>query len=636
MLTRLRNPLLAIVVVCIVALLVVPVASAQNKTLRWHRWDADIQINSDGTFRVREVFEVEFIGGEFTFGYRNIPADQVERIEGFAVHEGSVVYTESRNEQPNTFYWTYSEGEYVITWFYPPTRDATRIFTLEYTVVGGLIINPDVGDRFFWKAIGPDHAFPIESSTVTVHMPPGATVDTSVEPAHFGADATYTIASDLRSVTFQAYNIPANQELEVGVRFPAGYVPSVKPSWQEAYEREQAWNETGRPIFNLIFGGVGVLLLIGGLLGVYLLWLVRGRDPKVGPVPRYLSEPPSDLPPAVVGTLVDERADLQDIISTLVDLARRGAIDMREEEHKVFGIVTSKRFAFHRRGDFDQPLRPYEQLLIEEMFGQRDEVELDNLRDRFYAAIPRLQRELYKEAVREGLFPANPQSVRGRWLALGIAGLVLSVGVGFCALAGLSDQINAVFCPFVSLGITSVALMAVSGSMPTKTRKGAEEAAKWRAFKTYLQEAERFVDLREVTEQFERYLPYAIAFGLERTWVNKFSRIETTPIPSWYFPVGMPYHGHRMRRTLGAGGAAASGGPPDLRGGAVRPAPSLDGMAEGMFGGLSTMADGLFSMLNATARVFTSVPSSSGSGGGFGGGGFRGGGGGGGGGAGFG
>ncbi len=641
MLTRLRNLLLVILATCTVALLATSATYAQNKTLRWHRWDADIQINADGTFHVQEVFEIEFIGGDFTFGYRNIPADQVESIEDFVVREGNVVYSQSYSQQPNTFYWTYENGEYVVTWFYPPTRDATRVFTLEYTVVGGLIINPEVGDRFFWKAVGPDHAFPIESSTVIVRMPPGATVDTSIEPAFFGVDnATYTIASDLRSVTFQAYNIPANREFEVGVRFPAGYVPSAKPSWQEAYEREQAWNETGRPIFNLLFGGAGVLLLIGGTLGVYLLWLSRGRDPKVGPVPTYLSEPPSDLPPAVVGTLVDERVDLQDIIATLVDLARRGAIDMQEEEQKVFGIALSKRFIFHRRKDFNEPLRPYEQALLEEMFNSRSEVELEDLRNKFYKAIPRLQRELYKEVVKEGLFPASPQAVRQRWLLLGIAGLVLSVGVGFCALAGLADRINAVFCPFVSLGIVSIALMITSGAMPTKTRKGAEEAAKWEAFRTYLREAERFVDLREVADQFDRYLPYAIAFGLERTWVNKFSRLETTPIPSWYFPVGIPYHGRRVPRTLGAGGTATSRGLPDLRGEAVQPAPSLDGMAEGMFGGLSAMADGLFSMLNTTARVFTSVPSGSGSrgfgGGGFSGGGFSGGGGGGGGGAGFG
>ncbi len=627
-------------------LTIVSVAGAQDKTLNWRRWDADIQINSDGTFDVEETYEIQFIGGDFTFGYRNILFDQFERLENFGVREGDIRYTESYSEEPNTFYVTQSGDEYVINWFYPPTRDATRTFTIEYTVVGGLIIDESVGDRFFWKAVGADHAYPIASSTVTVRLPPGATVDPTLEPAYFGVDATYQISSDRTVVTFQAQNIPANQYFEVGVRFPSGYVPSVEPSWQAEYEREQRWNDTYRPILNLATGGLGALLLVGGLAGVYLMWTARGRDPRTGTVPSYLSEPPSNLPPGLAGTLVDEKADMQDIIATLVDLARRGAIDMQEKENKIFGLTTSKDFVFRLRDDFDEPLCGYEKLLIREMFGSRREVELDDLRNKFYTAIPKLQREIYDEAVSQGLFPKSPQAVRGRWMGLGIGGLVLSLGLGFCVAAALADQVDAILCPFLSLGLVSVAVIIVGRAMPAKTRKGAEEAAKWQAFKTYLQKAEEFVDLKEVTDQFDRYLPYAVAFGLDRTWVNQFSRIESTPVPPWYFPVGVPYDSsHRRMRTLGVPGSGGRPGSPlegpgprDLRGEAVRPGPSLDRMSESMFGSLSGMSAGLFSMLNSTASVLSSVPhsSGSGSGGGFSGGGFSGGGGGGGGGAGFG
>lgn len=639
-----RSRLLNWVVVCLVALgfalVFVPGVDAQTRTLRWHRWDVEVQINSDGTFDVQEVYEIEFIGGEFTFGYRNIEFRQFERLENFAVREGDVRYEERFGEQPNTFHVNRSSDEYVINWFYPPTRDATRVFVVEYTVVGGLIINEEVGDRFFWKAVGADHAFAIESSTVTVRMPPGAQVDTSIEPATFGASGTYQVAADLASVSFFAQNIPANREFEVGVRFPNGYVPNVKPSWQAAYEQDQRWNDTFRPLLNVVTGGLGVFLLVGGLAGVYLLWMTSGRDPKVGAVPAYLTEPPSDLPPGVTGTLVDEKADMQDIIATLVDLARRGAIDMQEQEKKLFGITTSKEFVFRRRDDFEGELRRYEKMLITEMFGRRTEIELDDLRNKFYTAIPKLQRELYQEAVKEELFPRSPQAIRSRWLVIGIGGLVMAVGLGFCVAAALVDQVEAILCPFIALGVVSLALIGVGQAMPVKTRKGAEETAKWKAFKTYLQNAERYADLKEVTDQFDRYLPYAIAFGLDHAWVNKFARVEGTPVPPWYFPAGMPYDPGRqqmrpgMPRMAGAGGAGGR----DLRGDAVRPAPSLDGMSQSMFGSLGSMSTGLFTMLNSTANVFKSAPSSSGgsSGGGFSGGGFSGGGGGGGGGAGFG
>ena len=631
-----------------VALLIVSPALAQDKTLNWHRWDADIQINSDGTFDVQEVYEIEFVQGEFTFGYRNIPIDQFSHIDNVVVREGSTVYSESRSEQPNTFYVTQSGGEYVINWFYPPTRDASRTFIVEYTVFDGLIIDQEVGDRFFWKAVGPEHAFPIGSSTVTVHMPPGATVDTAIEPAIFGVEGSHRVADDLESVVYQSENIAPNREFEVGVRFPSGFVPNEKPAWQEEYEREQTWNDTYRPALNLAAAGGGALLLILGLGGVFLLWRMSGRDPNVGAVPTYLATPPSDLPPALVGTLIDEKADMQDIVATLIDLARRGAIDMQEEERKVFGLTTSKDFVYRLRSDFDEPMRGYERRLITEVFGKKDSVRLEDLRNKFYTAIPILQRELYKDVVSEGLFPSSPKAVRNRWLGIGIGVFILALGSGFCAAGALANRVEAILCPFAALGIVGAVLAVVGQAMPAKTKKGAEEAAKWEAFREYLRNAERYRDLAEVPDQFDKYLPYAIAFGLDRTWVSKFSRVPGTPVPPWYYPTGVPYDPYRRARTYPTTGgglpdlSGASGGGRDLSKEAARPGPSLDTMSAGMFAGLSSMSSGLSTMLNNTSSVLSSVPRSSGSsgggfsGGGFSGGGFSGGGGGGGGGGGFG
>ena len=380
----------------------------------------------------------------------------------------------------------------------------------------------------------------------------------------FGPDAACKISDDLTTVTYYAENIPPTRSSRLA-RFPHGFIPSEKPAWQAAYEREQTWNDTVRPVLNLGLGVASILLLGGGLFGVYMLWVTRGRDPKVGPVPEYLSEPPSDLRPGVVGTLLDEQADMQDIIATLVDLARRDVIHMQEiEEVGFLGLTTSKNFVFHRIPENEQDLQPYEKTLIKKMFGSREQVELEDLQNKFYTAIPTLQNQLYKAAVKEGLFPENPKSVRSRWSSLGIGGLVLAVGGACLAGAALADMVDAVLCPFVSLGVVSVAMLIAGRAMPVKTQKGAEEAAKWRAFKTYLEHAEQYTDLQEVTDQFDKYLPYAIALGLERTWLNS-SRVLVRPFRVGY-PVGMPY-GPRLLNgiwyivctTRGRVGAAGSG-----------------------------------------------------------------------------
>jgi len=635
-----RVLLSVLLALCLVVVTLVSASPAAAKSLSWDRWDSEIWINKDGTFTVRETYEIYFIGGPFRFGYRNIPINQFTGISDVSVSENGVDYAESQSESANTFYWVEEDGQYLINWYFPSTSDQSRTFDIQYTVAGGLIINEEVGDRFFWKAVGPEHAFPIVSSTTTVHVPPGTTVDPEIDPFYSGAEAIYFFSDDKTAVTYRAANIPEDQYFEVGVRFPHGFVPNVIPPWQAAYEEEQNWNEQSRPIANLALAGIGIFLLIASVVGVYVVWLLSGRDPDVGPVPEYLTEPPSDLPPGLAGTLVDESADLQDIMATLVDLARRGVVDMEEHDKRLFGISVSKTFTFHKRGDFSGNLRGYESILVRELFGSGMSKDLDDLKDRFYSAVPKIQDALYKEAVKEGLFPVSPKSVRARYLGLGIVGIIISAALFVCVGAAFIDRVDTLLCPFVALGVGSLALIGVSSRMPAKSRKGAEENAKWKAFRVYLERADKIRDVGEAATQFEKYLPYAIAFGLERSWINKFARVPDVPMPRWYYPVGVPYYvGHP--RTFGSqaseGTASVGGASHDLSGSAVKSTPSLDSMSGRVMGGLNSMSAGLFTMLNSTASAFTSVPHSSGSGGGgFSGGGFSGGGGGGGGGAGFG
>jgi uncharacterized membrane protein len=614
---------------------------ASAKTLSWRRWDSNITIHNDGTFTVEETFEIQFIDGPFTFGYRNIPINKFNSIRNVAVSSAGVEYKESSSNGPNTFEWGQSDDEYRINWYFPPVSDADRVFVVRYDVVGGIAVDEELGDKFFWKAVGPDHDFVIQSSTVTITAPEGTQFDTSVVPATYGASSTYSYSADGRSVTVVGTEVPESTAFEVGLYFPHGFVPNVKPAWQSVEETKS--------VFNLVFGAAGLLVLVGGLVIVFMIWSFSGRDPSTGViVPEYLTEPPSDLPPGLAGTLVDERADLQDIIATLVDLARRGAIDMEEESTKTFGIMSSSDFVFHRRTDFTGSLRKYEQMLLTEVFGSRDQIRLSALKNKFYSSIPRLQKALYEDSVTEGLFPASPQSVRNRYLVFGVVGIVLAFGLFVCTVPFMDTIADTYLCPFISIAIAAMALMGVSGAMPTKSRKGAEEAAKWRAFKEYLRRAEEFVELKSVTDQFDKFLPYAIAFGLDRAWIGKFARVPEAAVPGWYYPSVIPYHPHyhggigRMGDSAiggAVGGGVSSGGVQDLSGKAVGSGPSLNGMSGQMFAGLSSMSGGLFTMLNSTASTFTSVPQSSSSGGGWsggGGGGFSGGGGGGGGGAGFG
>ena len=197
---------------------------------------------------------------------------------------------------------------------------------------------------------------------------------------------------------------------------------------------------------------------------------------------------------------------------------------------------------------------------------------MDDLKEKFYTVIPGLKDQLYDELVREGFFKESPQATRRKYMFLGVGLLFVAGILSFVViLPFLSDWMASSICLSISLSATPLLLIVFGRQMPAKTEKGSLEAAKWRAFRNYLANIEKYTNLQEAKDIFDKYLAYATVFGLERSWVSKFAQVGT-PQPRWYetYPpiilMGHPYYGQR-----GIGGSAAArraawpAGPPSPR-----------------------------------------------------------------------
>ncbi|MBS3784056.1 MAG: DUF2207 domain-containing protein, partial [Anaerolineae bacterium] len=403
-------------------------AHAQAQTLRWDRFNVSITVLGNGDFVVEETQEITFTSGQFHFGYRNIPMDRLESITDVTVWEGDRQYERGFGDS-YTYQTSVDDGDFQIKWYFPYTSNASHTFVLRYTVKGGLRYYDD-GDQLYWKAVYADRDFPVYDSTVTVRLPDDATA----EPvAAYGTEASVQ-GRGTSTVVFRAEEtIESGQEFEVRVQFPHGIVQGSKASWQEAYDRRAAWEEGPQDIANLGLGALGALLLIGGPLSLLLLWYLRGRDPEVSLPAEYLAEPPSDDPPGVVGTLVDEKADMQDIIATLVDLARRGYLKIEEERERGFFKAANFDFSFRRTSKPAGDLLPYELKLLKAVFGGRTSRSMSDLRNKFYQAIPDLKRKLYDQSVKLGYFTGSPNRVRMRYVGIGAALLVAVLACGIVA-----------------------------------------------------------------------------------------------------------------------------------------------------------------------------------------------------------
>lgn len=605
------------------ALMVLSAATAtaqDNRTVFWQRWDVVIDNvdTTDNVFDVTEIYDMEF-GGRFTYGSAVIPTDRLRSITDVRVRQDGEALQQGCSQRAGTYCVSNtSDGLSIRYNFLSPLNNDTARFEISYTVEGGLRVYPD-GDQLWWIAIPSEHyGFPIGSSKITVEMPAGYAPREGVDPV-----VTYGAPSDVQVngttiVATATRQIGGNEDFEIRVQYP--HDPNATPeSWQSGFDSQRAFQENTLPIIQVGVIALSLLVGIGGVLFFYSLYMRKGRDPEIGPVPTYLSEPPSDLPPAVVGTLVDERADPRDAISTIIDLAHRGYLAIEETRNEgLFGIGSSSSFTFKRTDKAEEDLRPFEKRMLTRLFtGTQLERTMDSLRTKFYTVIAQIQSDLYEELVTEGFFETNPNSTRTGWSVFGTILMFVALGVGFFLFPLIDDWGFVVVLPPFALGLVAVAGMIIGPAMPAKTRKGAEEAAKWKAFYEYLLNLEKYTQVEEATEQFERYLPYAVAFGLDKTWIRTFSQVSMMPVPYWYFPtyIGPYRRGYTAGTPLypsygGFGGGSGVGDLARAGGGGV----SLDQMSGNLSGGLESISSGLSSMLDNASRAMTSRPQQASSG----------------------
>jgi len=132
----------------------------------------------------------------------------------------------------------------------------------------------------------------------------------------------------------------------------------------------------------------------------------------------------------------------------------------------------------------------------------------------------------------KGMFRVRPDQTRTAWIvgAL-ILGALLAIGGSMVAAA-----LSLTPVPFLIAGALSATIVAVVGwQMPARTEAGTRMLEQTLGFGEFLErvDREKYQGVQRTPEMFERYLPFAMAFGVERQWAKAFDGIYLQP-PGWY------------------------------------------------------------------------------------------------------
>ncbi len=495
---------------------------AQERSLAIERFDAAITVNRDGTIDVVETITARFTGS-WNGLFRTIPVEY-RTPQGFnwtirldlidaTDEQGRVLKTEAARERHYLKYKVWVPG----------ALDATKTIVLRYRAKNGLRFFED-HDELYWNATGDEWDVPIQSASATIILPPDAAgIRATAFNGSYGAtsrDASVTTEGTTTRVT-----LPAPLAFREGLTVVVG--------WNKGLVSEPT---TGDRALGFLAANWPLLIPIPVFFGMFALWRRRGRDPKRRPI-SVQYDPPPGMSPAEAGTLLDNSADMRDITGTLIDLAVRGYLKIEEKEEKaLFGLISKDEFVFHR-----QPvpagstvLKEHERAVLDGIFGGsgRSTVELSDLENSFYKTLPTIRNGIFAELVAKKYYRTRPDSVHGAAM-FGALALGAAIGIGG---AILSPHVNLTPVPFIVAGALSAIIAGIFGYfMPARTEAGVRALERVLGFEEFLErvEGDRMRDFVKTPELFERCLPFAMAFGVEKQWAKAFQGIYTTP-PTWY------------------------------------------------------------------------------------------------------
>jgi uncharacterized membrane protein YgcG len=503
-------------------LALVPAAGARE--LKIEKFDVRIAVLPDGSVQVTEAITVRFLDGPWHGLYREIPVEyltpqgmnyslflDVKRVSDGAGHD--LKFDSSR------------ERHYRKLKIYVPNADnSVKTLEIEYSVSDALRFFDD-HDELYWNVTGDEWDVPIASASAAISLPVEArNIRANLATGAYGArgrDAEVEILGntvEVRTTSPLAYH----QGLTVAVAFDKGAVR--EPS---ALDKTALFLRSNWPL--------GLPLLVGAVM--FWLWWTSGRDPRLRSIAAQY-EPPDQLTPSELGTLVDNAADMRDITAAIVDLAVRGYLVIEEhtEEH-MMGLWKDKDYVFAlKKGRSEwSALKAHEQALLDGIFPQGvagERVSMSSLHNVFYKSLPVIKNAIFGSLVSRGYYRHRPDTVRSTYLAAGLVVGVLAVWGG----TSLGRSLGMPGLPFTLAGIVSAGIICGFGwFMPARTVSGARTLEGVLGFEDFLAhvEADRFNRMIKTPEMFEKFLPFAMALGVEKNWSKAFQNIYTQP-PGWY------------------------------------------------------------------------------------------------------
>jgi uncharacterized membrane protein len=581
--------------------LLFPFQSFAAKTYQITRVNIDSQLHPNGSMDISESRTFQF-NGSFSFVFRTLPSSAPVTFGDFRVSENGKMYRRSESQEPGTYRVTQSSDGIEVRWFFRANNES-RTFDFFYRV-------KDVIQRYkdssvlYYKFISEEWDHPSGYVQLRVRPPVPVSKNRINEWLHAPLWAESRIEDD-GTILGWCENLPAFQYFEIRALYPSeffsetaeqpGYIRSkimgAEARWAEEANRQR---EVARQKIEAReereSQGKWIVIFLS-TFGLFVTWSIYkkyGKRPDLPPPVQFSSEIPERTAPALVGYLLGNREVYgRAMVSTMLDLARRGFLALREEQVEKKKLLGGIRFVPEYFWDLKREfwrkniseLKPFEYDLIAFIFDQltsgTDSISLKEIKkkqSKFQKFFQQWKKDVKKVGEQKGWY--DKLSIRGMYYVLGIGVLML-------LLTGAAAYFFGIWA--VILGVSAAVVFVSSFLIPHRTREGEMIAREWRGLRRYLKKYHYRAESRSaLLPRIDDYFVYGLVLGVGQNIFKELvgfipAEAHHTYIP-WYI-----YHGtgtgtftpdafasafssmiatttSAMSTASGAGGGASGGG----------------------------------------------------------------------------
>ncbi|MDX9893654.1 MAG: DUF2207 domain-containing protein [Patescibacteria group bacterium] len=487
-------------------------------------FDSQITVQADGSLIVQETITVNALGNEIKRGiYRDFPTRYRDRL-GNNYHVDFKILEVLRNGEPDSYH-TENLNNGIRTYigksdYYLPAGQYTYTFKYQTTRQIGFFTDHD---ELYWNVTGQGWVFPIDYTSAIVTLPGDINPDQIQTTGYTGptgsVDQNFSseiIDNQIIFNTTQTLN--AYEGLTIVIGWPKGVI-AAPTQWQKI---KYFMTDNQSLIFSL-----GAILII--LLYYFLAWKKVGRDPEKGTIiPQY--EPPKNMSSGQMRYLAKMGFDNKVFVSEILDLAIKGVLTIGQDgKEYVIAKTTNQKF---------QPTEWQQRFIDHLIFSTTGKIRINQTHHtKIQDGINQLRKELRQTVVGQ-LFQVNL-----KYFLIGLFLSIILLLINFPQAKGQGLAALALIIASIIIAIINMVFFFLLKAPTAEGRKILDHIAGFKWFLT-VTEKDRLNfhnPPNKTPELFEKFLPHALALGVEQKWAEQFSQVFAqlrqagkTYAPIWY------------------------------------------------------------------------------------------------------